>query len=669
MIAPAIKATAAQREHEARQLCWTVAAVAFGGAPHFLAVPAWISLLVLLIGGWRITAALHGWRLPSLWLRLPVTVLGFSAVLLTYRSISGVEAGSALLLIMAAMKLLETRAERDRVLVVFIGYFLLFAVFLREQAIWSFGWLVLAAVGITAALVQTVRRERLLPAADATALAGRLLLQALPLALLLFVLFPRVPGPFWSMPPAARTGLSGLGEEMSPGDITQLSLSDEVAFRVRFDGAAPDVAALYWRGPVLERFDGQRWTALPLPAQRTAASPSQYETWGAQFDYQLVLEPHGRRWLLALENPLLWSLQSASLSPALQLISDEPVRERMAYRARSVASGSGAREAEEFRLALNLRLPQARNPRALALAERLRGETDSDRAFLSAILRYFEGGGFTYTLNPPRLDADTVDDFLFSARAGFCEHYASALAFLLRAGKVPARVVVGYQGGERNTLGDYWIVRQANAHAWVEAWLDGAWRRVDPTAVVAPQRIAQGYAETLADTSRVTGRLWRSNPYINRLTLSWDAVNAAWDAWVLAYGPAMQDELLLALGFDAPDTAQLAWLVSGATALCLLLMALLLGYRQDIEQNQPARLYAKLCRRLAHVVRERKPAEAPEHYARAVARSRPDLAAPVEHITALYLQLRYGGDPDPQQLRQLELAVRQFRPKRMPAGT
>ena len=447
---------------------------------------------------------------------------------------------------------------------------------------------------------------------------------------------------------------------MQPGDITALSLSDEVAFRVRFEGHVPPAESLYWRGPVLERFDGRAWSALPTSSPHGAAPA--YSRNGPEFGYQVVIEPQGRRWLLALETPVAWSLPRASLGPGLQLLSAEPFWERLSYRARSVATGRGATDASEATLALNLRLPKGRNPRTLELARTLRRQSPDDRAFLSRALQLFRDQKFSYSLSPPPLGPQPVDDFLFSTREGFCEHFASSLAVLARAGGLPARVVVGYQGGERNPFGDYWIVRQADAHAWVEIWLDGAWQRVDPTAAVAPERIERGIENTLAGSARVSDRLWRSNLFLNRLALSWDAVNASWDRWVLAYGPDMQEDLLLALGFEVPRTIQLAGLTGVATAICLAMMAIALRHRRRLRSDPGVRLYAELCLRLSRIVRPRGAAESPSHYAEAIAAARPDLEAGVRLMTDLYLRFRYGGAADPDLERRLAGMVRGFRP-------
>ena len=646
-------------------MAWASASVIFGGAPHLFTVAPWVSLVVLAIALWRIAAAARGWALPSLWIRAPVTFLGFFGVALTYRSVSGIEAGSALLLVMAGMKLLETRTERDRVLVVMISLFLLFTVFLREQAIWSMGWLAFGAFGLTLSLAQTIRRDQLLALPAGARLAGRLLLQALPIAIVLFLLFPRIPGPFWSLSSGQQAARSGLSDEIRPGDISELSLSDEVAFRVRFGGTPPRPEDLYWRGPVLERFDGRVWSArraekLRVPAEPVAATDN-------SVGYQVVLEPNGMRWLMALETPVSWTVPRAELSATRQLLGAEPLYERISYNVRSVLASRGDGYTPAPRLAANLRLPKGMNPRTQALAERLRRESTDERDFLRRVLALMGSGDYLYSLTPPPLGADAVDEFLFTTRKGFCEHYASALAVLARAAGIPARVVAGYQGSERNPFGDYWIVRQANAHAWAELWLDGAWERVDPTTVVAPERIERGFDELAESSIEIGGRLWRSNLFVNRVVLSWDAVNAAWDRWVLAYGPDTQEDLLLALGFDVPRPIQLAAIATGMMLICLIILAVVVRQNARPQRDRLGALYDELCMRLARVTRPRGSSEPASAYGAAVAAARPDLGREVEALTALYLRLRYGGPTAPQQIVEFAARLRRFRPAARPA--
>ena len=321
------------------QILWLVLAVLVAGGPHFLFLQPWIPVMVAVIASWRMAAAIKRWSLPGAWIRVPLTVLGFAAVLLTYRQVSGLDAGSALLLVMVAMKLLETRGHRDRAVVVFICYFLLFAGFLREQALWSVIYLLLGVTVTTAGLLQTSRRGSVVSLTTALGTASSLVLQAVPLMAVLFLLFPRIPGPFWALPQTGGQAVTGLAESMSPGDITRLALSDKVAFRVQFDGSAPRVADLYWRGPVLSEFDGRTWNYQRVGSLIGYTEPELTDE--PVYSYELTLEPHGRRWLLALETPLAWSAAQSFLSTAYQLINYIGVEPRISNASAGRAQPTG----------------------------------------------------------------------------------------------------------------------------------------------------------------------------------------------------------------------------------------------------------------------------------------------------------------------------------------
>lgn len=642
------------------QLLWLVFAVIVSGAPHVLHLHPWVPVIVLAIIGWRLVAAARRWHLPSIWVRVPLTLIGFLAVLFSYRQVSGLGAGSALLLVMVSMKLLETRGHRDRAVVVFICYFLLFAAFLREQAIWSSGYLLAGVLVTTAALYQTARVGTVVPAPRAMAMAFRLVVQAIPLMLLLFFLFPRIPGPFWALPTGSGKALTGLGNEMTPGDITELAQSDRVAFRVRFDGPVPAAHELYWRGPVMTHFTGRTWRMSEFTAAANPASRPQYA--GRAVDYELTLEPHGRRWLLALETPQSWDAQQASLSYAYQLVSGVPVDRRISYRGRSSVSDQLADPGSAFVRTYLKTLPAGSNPRAIELAQSLRAEIDSDREFLERVLRLFREQEFYYTLTPPSLGQHTVDEFLFETRSGFCGHYASAFTLLARAGGIPARIVTGYQGAELNPFGDYWIVRQSDAHAWTEVWLDGRWIRYDPTAAVAPWRIERGYADGPAGAAAAAGSLG-SVSLINRLALSWDAINAGWNRWVLSFGPDSQTTMMSLAGIDNPSTEYL--IVAMAVSVTLLLIVVGLWQRHHLRPRRDAvqAAYQQLCKRLERVARPRQPQEGPREYADAVQALRPDLGAAAGGLFDTYIAIRYDGRSDADGARAFIEAVRRFRPQ------
>jgi len=483
--------------------------------------------------------------------------------------------------------------------------------------------------------------------------------------LILFFLFPRIPGPFWALPTPGGSGISGLSEQMSPGDITQLGLSDEVAFRVRFSGPAPAARQLYWRGPVLSHFDGRRWSMQSPVPLRGPPEPAEQKT--TAYDYELTMEPNGRRWLLALETPVKWSASRAFLSNDYQLVQANSISQRIAYSGRSTITGLTPGEMTAAARTATLLLPQNSNPRSRALASELRAQSATDRDFLLLLLQRFRQQEFFYTLTPPRLGRHAVDEFLFETRAGFCEHYASAFTVMARAAGIPARVVTGYQGAEPNPLADYWIIRQSNAHAWTEVWLDGAWERFDPTAAVAPERIESGIDQALDRSPLMPGQMFRTSALANRLVLSWDAASTLWNRWVLSFGPDPQINLLRFIGFDSPATRHLVILMASAVSLFLLVLAIFQHRRWQPKTDPVHKAYQKFCQRLGNTTRHRLSGEGPEHYAKAVAKDYPELATQIRTLTRLYLTLRYDGVNDPVLINKFLNMVRSFRPKTLPA--
>jgi len=647
---------------ETCRLGWLLAAIAVTALPHITHVRGWITLTLIALTVWRLFAAERGWRLPGWRIRVPLVFAALFGVMWSYHRISGIEAGSALLIVMLALKLVETRSARDHRLIVIICFVLMFAAFLREQAIWSVVYMLAAVCFSIIALLQAGEYRSGLPLSNALKTTGRLVLQALPIMALLFVLFPRVPGPFWSLPIQTGTSTTGLGDTVSPGDITELGRSDAVAFRVRFDGAVPEPAERYWRGPVMSYFNGTSWSWRMRGPGPTDLEPLK-DSGGPAYSYEVTMEPHGRRWLLALESPIEWDYRDASFSPDWQLVDKEDVTELFVYRATSRASGK-IPGAESHRYLQAMRhLPAETNPRARTLARGLRGAFADDRDYLAGVLSMFRNEQFFYTLTPPATGDDPVDAFLFDTRAGFCEHYASAFAVLARAAGIPARVVTGYLGAELNPLGDYWIVRQSDAHAWTEIWIDGNWQRYDPTAAVAPERIQYGLDSAIPNAGRSPVTLIRRNAVFGQMVLSLDAFNAAWDQWVLGFGPDAQRALLAQLGFDRPGIRELLLASIAGCGLFLLLLTWQLGRPVKMAIDPVARLYRRFSQRLARVFRPRAPSEGPADYARAARAAYPELRSEIDAITRLYLQLRYEQGAG-ESLRELQQSVSRFRPRK-----
>jgi transglutaminase-like putative cysteine protease len=550
------------------------------------------------------------------------------------------------LYLLVGIKFIESRDTRDGTLLICLALFLSLTQFFYLQTIGA----ALSTVPVLFALggtLASLRGGTPVAASDWRALlrsTTHLILQGIPLAALLFVLFPRLAGPLWGSPTEAGAR-SGLSDTMRPGSISELSLSDAVAFRVDFNGRPPPPALRYWRGPVLSRFDGREWRAVYklLPGKFV---PRQVRP----IEYTVTLEPHGKVWLFALEHPssLPRSPNNDPLAPAgneiayltydQQLVAKAAVVQAVRYTQRSSLRDSYPGTDDNPRE--SLQLPR-NNPRTLAFAKEMREGVDSDRAYVNAVLNWFHTEPFVYTLAPPLLDRDPVDGFLFDTRRGFCEHYAGAFVVLLRAAGIPARVVTGYQGGEMNLDGDYMIVRQSDAHAWAEALLDGQWQRFDPTAAVAPSRIERGLGAALPAGEQVPYFARLEMTWIKSLRLKWDSVNYQWQRGVVGFNIERQRDLLAGFGLEDARPWQLVAVVAGAVFIW---GSLLLGAAQLRRSRVDAEvvLWNALCRRLGSAGLARAPEEGPLAYTRRAAKRWPQWGSVLARIGERYAQLHYG---------------------------
>jgi len=483
-------------------------------------------------------------------------------------------------------------------------------------------------------------------------------LQALPLAALLFVLFPRLPGPFWGLA-AGQQGRTGLDDEMTPGDVSDLSSSGEVAFRVRFDGRTPPPVQRYWRGPVLHEFDGRSWRRPP--AQSFREQPVRYL--GAPLDYQITLEPHDRHWILALDLPAEWPRNQAFRSYDYQLISQRALTDVASYRLRSYPSYVAGVELSTALRRRDLQLPAEGNPRSVALGRELAARNSNPRDVVRDMLRMFRERDFVYTMRPPLLAADSIDEFLFTTRRGFCEHFASAFTVVMRAAGVPARVVTGYQGGEINPLGGYLLVRQSDAHAWSEVWIDGAgWVRVDPTAAVAPDRIERGLIGAVAANEPVPGRLRSESAMWLQAGRAWDFVNDFWNERVVRFDADRQLALLERLGFDEPDWRTLGLGLAASLASFFVAVSVFLAWKfRRPVRDWPARLHEATAKRLSKRGVTAGRTEGPVAFLDRAATTLPDLADQLREIRKLYIALRYGPRPTDHDLQRLKHAVNALR--------
>jgi len=640
-----------------RPLLWTCAAFTGGVLLHADRVPPWAAGIALLFIAWRLLTAHRGGGDPGITARALLALALVAIVLARFHTLNGLAAGTTLLLLMAGLKLLETRGARDQFVMVSAGLFLLLAACLDRQELVRaplYGlqaWLSCAALAMIAAPSTSARA--------AMSLAGRALLLAVPLALLLFVFFPRLPGAFWAIP-RNDLALSGLSDTMTPGSIGQLATSYDPAFRVQFLGPRPPPQERYWRGPVLHDFDGQSWRRNAFELR--APVPRQYL--GIAYRYRMQLEPSRQHWWFALDTPVAAPDGRARLTYDDQIVGAEPLTDPLSFEAVSYTHTRATQPLEAAALHQDTALPPAGNPRTRALAESLRARAGTDVALLQAALDYLREGGFVYSLEPERLGTDAIDDFLFRTRIGFCGHYASAFVVLMRAAGVPARVVTGYLGGEWIPYGGYLLVRQAEAHAWAEVWLEGrGWARVDPTAVVAPERLQRGILDLMPQELSMRGRLLHASPWLAQWLQRWDAANAWWTNHVVRFDYDAQLGVLARLGIRSPDARYLGWAFMLALCGWLALIAWHIGRSFRPPRPDPlARAYARLCRKLSRIV-PRAPHQGPLDFAAALGARRPEVQAAVLPLLTRYAELRYGP-PAPQtraqDIRAFSAAVRRL---------
>ncbi|MDJ0741079.1 MAG: DUF3488 and transglutaminase-like domain-containing protein [Gammaproteobacteria bacterium] len=626
-------------------------------APHAANLDPAILGFFYITALWRFTAIQHAHWMPRRWLLLIMMLGALALVVITTGLADGRVAGTALLVVMLGMKLLEVRARRDIHITVFLGYFLVMTQFLYDQSLWLAAYLFLGVVALT--VIQVGLNRVHVDLRLQVRHTGSMLAAALPLATVMFLLFPRLDTPLWAIHSAAAT--TGISGDMTLGDIGKLTQSNEVAFRVRFDDAAPPPEQRYWRGPVLWQTDGRHWSAgmRPVPTARSAAHAP------APLRYEVTLEPTGEYWLFGLDL-VVDAPDGAHLNRNAALIAQQRIHKRHSYRAGSdPARRPDGLSAAERRMALQL--PSRVSARVRALAQRWQDAGSGDpRAVSNQALRHFREQPFVYTLAPGTLGADPVDEFLFDTRRGFCEHYATSYVTLMRIAGVPARVVLGYQGAERNPHAEHWVVRQSDAHAWAEIWVPGeGWVRVDPTAAVAPERIEQSI-----DTARsqagdrvvfataadgLLGGLWRNAAWIA------DAVDLGWYRWVVGFSALRQQNLLSQFGLSDLKGVALAIALVIASAMAVAVVYLVARLPKPVRRDPLQTLWQRFVDKLQRAGLRPRPWQGADTVCGEAIQRFPAAADQLVAISRLYVQLRYGRRRDARQMSALRQRIRVLR--------
>ncbi len=651
---------------------WLLAGLLVALLPHLLRIPLIISAAASVLLGWRLGYELHYLRLPPRLWRWLLALLAAIIIYSSFHSLVGRQAGVALLVLMLGLKLLEMNGPRDFSVTCYLGFFLISTVFLFTQSILTGLFMLLATTLLLTALVAQYRGTEYhdtqhISESMNLRKAALIVAQALPLTVLLFVLFPRIPGPLWQLPNDRSGAKTGISDSMSPGMISQLSNDNSVAFRVRFASEPPPPAQLYWRGPVLTVFDGRTWFNPDHKKPWSKVSTrSRYQALNAAISYTVTLEPHQQRWLFALDLPAMLPADSI-LSPDYEIIARHNVEQLRRYDMQSYPYYALAQtEAPPERP--YLQLPTGVGPQARVLARAMLAQAGSKAAMVKRVLQYFRQQPFYYTRQPPLLLGDPIDEFLFNIRRGYCEHYAASFVFLMRAAGIPARVVTGYRGGEMNPLSDYFIVRQSDAHAWTEVWLAGkGWLRVDPTTVIPVSRI-----ENQLDRLRIApdgisnvSLSWAHQAW-RQLGFNWDLVNRAWNQWIINYNNRRQQDFLQKImarfGF-----ADIDWQTMILTML-LSLFAILAGYawwllrrsEMKLRKDPVQRYYTNYCHKLDRSGLARQVAEGAWDFAQRAQQRFPEHSKAIVEIAGLYNRLRYAPWPRKEDVHRLQKAVRCF---------
>lgn len=629
-----------------RQFAFVLAAVLAAVLAHVSHLPITLSVLILAIAAASWVRFRQGDAAFPNGVKLAFVAAFLLILLVQYHTVLGREPGSALACAMLALKLLETRARRDGFAAISFASFALMSALLFNTSL----LFTLATFAGLVLLLAALRELQPQPSAPASAsppgsirtywppLRASLasLAIAAPLALCGFLFIPRLDSPLWRTPGDAG-GRTGISDTMSPGSVQNLLLDDSAAFRVDFEGSVPPRNRLYWRGPVLTDFDGTTWTrrdsGIAHGGTHGLTSP------GDLTGYNVTLEASDKSWLFALDLPVETPPETVR-GRDMSLMRLRPVTDLFRYHARSALSYRLDADLSPGQRQAALALPETFNPRSIAQGRKWRSDLDNDDAIVNAALELFHNA-FFYTLSPPPLGRDSVDEFLFDSKRGFCEHYASAFVVLMRAAGIPARVVTGYQGGYFNRVGNYLVVRQSDAHAWAEIWRAGrGWTRVDPTAAVSPQRVEFG-----AQAVSFGERAWYQGAWLLTLRNQFDLVNRGWNNLVVQFNAQRQQNLLRPFGIDRLDEPTLVWFLIGTSGL-LLAISLLWAMRAAHRRAAPLdAAYDALCRKLARIDAPRGGSEGPLDYA-ARLRAQRTLSArcanDVQRLFAEYVGLRYG---------------------------
>lgn len=642
-------------------LVWLLTAHLGAVLPHLVRIPWWLSMVVAVCVVWRVMVFRGAWPYPNRLVRALLVIICALGIFFEYGAFFGVAPSVSFLIATYSLKLLEMHKQRDAFVVVILGYFVVGAEFLFEAGIPMTLYCTVIFAMITASLLglNQLQSHRDFFRTGKSALL--LLMQSAPIMLVLFVFFPRI-APLWSLDLADSRAKTGLSDQMTPADVAELGRSSELAFRVIFNGEPPAKEALYWRGMVLSYYDGRTWSQgrIRKPLEQLVQWDIGESEWdhiilrkGDPIEYEVIMEPTDKPWLFSLETPVP-KTEGVGLTRDFRLVNNAPVSQLYRYEVMTFQKYQTALELESWVAEMALQLPEAGDERTRALAREMFEKGNGNaQAMIDQLLLWFNQDLFYYTLKPPKLGVNAIDEFLFDTKQGFCAHYSGAFVYMLRTVGIPARVVVGYQGGEMNPLGNHMLVYQYDAHAWAEVWMeDRGWVRFDPTGAVAPSRILQGVDQLmqdnaqLAETSLFSPLRLKRIQWLNQIRFSFDLLNHRWNRFVLNYDNELQMELFKKW-FGSRDQYTMVLIMSGLIIGLLLLVAfVVIGLPKKGPYDKVDLRLLEILKRLEKVGYQREPKETFSQLVKRIDEqskdSKPIKAVDLlEELAGLYGQLKY----------------------------
>jgi len=635
---------------------WVVLSLFLVITPHFQRFPLWISLTIISLFLWHLVTVKHKKYLPNKFLLTIITISISAATIFYYGTILGKTAGTAFLSILLAVKLLESRSKRDYMLLTGISFFIITTNFLFSQTILTVIYMFITVIILVMSMISIDLDDLTITLKQKIKISATLVFQALPMMLILFVLFPRIPGPLWELPDDSKSARSGLSNTMSPGNISQLIQSNDVAFRVKFKDKLPPQNKLYWRAMVLWNFDGRNWEQ---GKQNFNATPT-IEGSKQVVEYTITLEPHDKKYLFALDMPIN-SPENSEYNADFLLRSKNKIESLYQYSLSSVLNYRIQKKLSAWEINTGLKIPETGNPETIAMAKEWKIKFNSPQLVVNHALKYFNKNKFSYTLRPPLTPGyNSIDQFLFKTKKGFCEHYASSFAFLMRAAGIPSRIVIGYQGGELNPVNQYLTVKQSDAHAWTEVWLKNkGWVRIDPTASIAPERVEKNLNSALSQNDYRPFYMYLDNGPFKKLILYWDAIDNSWKQWVVGYNSKLQHEFLSSIFNTDMNLSDIAIaMVIMMFFSGMIITFYLLKSTPKISVDPLQKIYNQFCSKLSKNGLTRNVYEGPVDFSLRAARFFPEQKNSIELITKIYINLKFKSKHNNKLVEKMKQMVR-----------